>query len=206
MSMVWMRMPGQTWPGAAASFIGMWTPMMAAMMMPSLVPAIRRFRGRQAAIVGAGYALVWVLVGLAVFWLGAALGAIEMQRPALAGAVPIAAGAIVVSAGVLQFTSWKARHLACCRTAPAPQVALATDAATAWRYGLRLGFHCTCAGMGLTAILLVLGFMDLSAMAAVTVAITLERLAPAAERVARGVGAVVIGGGLLLLARAAGLG
>jgi hypothetical protein len=24
MSMAWMRMPGQTWPGAAASFVGMW--------------------------------------------------------------------------------------------------------------------------------------------------------------------------------------
>jgi hypothetical protein len=24
MSIVWMRMPGQTWPGAAASFLGRW--------------------------------------------------------------------------------------------------------------------------------------------------------------------------------------
>jgi len=28
MSMAWMRMPGQTWPGAAASFLGMWVVMM----------------------------------------------------------------------------------------------------------------------------------------------------------------------------------
>ena len=35
MSMVWMRMPGQTWPGAAASFLGMWIVMMAAMMLPA---------------------------------------------------------------------------------------------------------------------------------------------------------------------------
>jgi hypothetical protein len=28
MSMAWMRMPGQTWPGAAASFVGMWVVMM----------------------------------------------------------------------------------------------------------------------------------------------------------------------------------
>jgi predicted metal-binding membrane protein len=38
MSMAWMRMPGQTWPGAAASFLGMWVVMMVAMMLPSLVP------------------------------------------------------------------------------------------------------------------------------------------------------------------------
>ena len=34
MSMMWMRMPGQSWPGAAASFLGMWTVMMMAMMLP----------------------------------------------------------------------------------------------------------------------------------------------------------------------------
>ena len=28
MSMVWMRTPAQTWPGAAASFLGMWVVMM----------------------------------------------------------------------------------------------------------------------------------------------------------------------------------
>src|SRR5688500_18238118 len=43
-SMAWMRMPGQTWPGAAASFLGMWIVMMVAMMLPSLVPMLRRYR------------------------------------------------------------------------------------------------------------------------------------------------------------------
>ena len=44
MSMAWMRMPGQTWPSAAASFLGMWVVMMVAMMLPSLVPMLRRYR------------------------------------------------------------------------------------------------------------------------------------------------------------------
>jgi predicted metal-binding membrane protein len=35
LSMGWMRMPGQTWPAAAASFLGMWVVMMVAMMLPS---------------------------------------------------------------------------------------------------------------------------------------------------------------------------
>jgi Predicted metal-binding integral membrane protein (DUF2182) len=43
MSMVWMRMPGQTWLGAATSFLGMWIVMMVAMMLPSLVPMLRRY-------------------------------------------------------------------------------------------------------------------------------------------------------------------
>jgi hypothetical protein len=43
-------------------------------------------------------------------------------------------------------------------------------------------------------------------MAVVTAAITAERLAPAGERVAQAIGAVVIVAGLLLIARATGLG
>jgi predicted metal-binding membrane protein len=56
------------------------------------------------------------------------------------------------------------------------------------------------------AILLVVGVMDLRAMAVVAAAIALERLAAAGERVARGIGAVAVGSGLFLIARAAGLG
>jgi hypothetical protein len=47
--------------------------------------------------------------------------------------------------------------------------------------------------------------MDPRAMALVTAAITAERLAPAGEFVAQAIGAVVIGTGLVLLVRAAGL-
>jgi hypothetical protein len=39
MSMAWMRMPGQTWPGAAASFLGMWTTAPMARATRSLVGA-----------------------------------------------------------------------------------------------------------------------------------------------------------------------
>ena len=44
MSMTWMRMPGQSWPGVATSFLGMWIVMMVAMMLPSLVPMLWRYR------------------------------------------------------------------------------------------------------------------------------------------------------------------
>jgi predicted metal-binding membrane protein len=217
MSMAWMRMPGQTWPGAAASFLGMWVVMMLAMMLPSLVPMLCRYRqavgspgetrlGPLTALVGVGYFVVWTVFGMAAFPLGVALAAIEMQQPALARAVPIAVGVVVLLAGFLQLTAWKARHLACCREAPGPGRTLPADAGTAWRHGLRLGLHCASCCVGLMAILLVIGVMDLGAMVVVGVAITVERLAPAGERVARAIGAVVVGGGLFLIARAAGLG
>jgi predicted metal-binding membrane protein len=215
MSMAWMRMPGQTWPGAAAAFLGMWIVMMVAMMLPSLVPMLWRYRqavgrtgglGRLTALVGLGYFFVWTVFGMAAFPLGVALAAIEMQQPALARAVPIAVGVVVLIAGSLQLTAWKARHLACCRELPGRGRTLPADAGTAWRHGLRLGLHCSHCCAGLVAILLVIGVMEPRAMAVVAAAITVERLAPAGEPVARAIGSVVVGAGLFLIARTAGLG
>jgi hypothetical protein len=56
------------------------------------------------------------------------------------------------------------------------------------------------------AILLVIGVMDVRAMAVVAAAIAFERLAPAGERVAQAIGVVVVGAGLVLIVRAVGLG
>jgi predicted metal-binding membrane protein len=216
MSMAWMRMPGQTWPGAAALFLGMWLVMMVAMMLPSLVPMLWRYRqavgrtggtrlGRLTALVGAGYFLVWTLFGMIAFPLGVALAAIEMREPFLARAVPIGVALVVLGAGVAQLTAWKARHLACCREAPGRGRRMPADAVTAWRHGVFLGLHCSRCCAGLMAILLVIGVMDLGAMAVVGTAITVERLAPSGERVARAIGAIVVGAGLVLIARAAGI-
>ncbi|MEA2568325.1 MAG: hypothetical protein QOI24_326 [Acidobacteriota bacterium] len=215
MSMAWMRMPGQTWSAAAAAFLEMWLVMMAAMMLPSLVPALSRYReavgwtaetrpGRLTALVGVGYFFIWTLFGMVVFPAGVALAAIEMQRPALARAVPMAIGVVVLLAGALQFTAWKAHHLACCRESPGRT--LPADARTAWRHGVRLGLHCSYSSIGLTAILLVIGVMDLRTMAVVAAAITIERVAPAGERVARAIGVLVVATGLFLMGLAAGLG
>ena len=214
MSMAWMPMPGQTWAGAAVSFVGMWVVMMVAMMLPSFVLTL--WRSRQTigsrgdprlswltALAGIGYFLVWTVFGIAVFPLGATLAEIEMQQPALARVVPIAIGLVVVIAGALQFTRWKAHHLACCREPWGHECTLPADTATAWRNGLRLGLHCTYGCAGFTAILVVIGVMDLRVMPLVTAAITAERLAPNGERVARAIGIVVVGVGLLLIARAA---
>jgi predicted metal-binding membrane protein len=213
MSMAWMRMPGQTWPAAAATFLGMWTVMMVAMMLPSLVPMLSRYRhavgsagaarlGRLTALVGAGYFVVWIAIGAAAYPLGIALAVLEMQQPALSRAVPILAGVVVVIAGGLQLTAWKARHLACCRESPGRACTLPADAGTAWRHGLRLGLHCSLCCAGLMALLLVIGVMDLGAMVLVASVITVERVAPAGERMARLAGTVILATGLVLIVRA----
>jgi predicted metal-binding membrane protein len=217
MSMAWMRIPGQTWLDVAASFLTMWVVMMVAMMLPSLIPMLWRYRqavgrtgetplGRLTALVGVGYFFIWIVFGMAAFPIGVALTAIEMQHLALARAVPTAVGVVVLIAGALQFTAWKAHHLACCQEPAGRGCTMPADGCTAWRHGLRLGFHCSACCAGLMTILLVIGVMDVRGMAGVAVAITAERLAPAGERMARAIGAVVILAGLFLMARAVRLG
>jgi predicted metal-binding membrane protein len=154
--------------------------------------------------VGTGYFFVWTAFGMAIFPLGVTLAATLMEQPAVARAVPLLMGVVVLIAGALQLTAWKARQLACCREEPGRGRALPADAGTAWRHGLRLGLQCSRCCAGLTVILLVMGVMDLRAMAVVGAAITAERLAPAGERVAHAIGALAVGAGLFLIARGLG--
>ena len=213
LSMVWMRMPGQTWLGAAASFVGMWVVMMVAMMLPSLTPMLWHYRqaagaagaarsGRLTAIVGAGYFFVWAVVGTVVFPLGVALAATLMREPALARFVPMVVGVAVLIAGARQQSGWKTRHLAFCRNMLGCSHSVPADAGSAWRHGLRLGLHCSQSCAGLTAVALGLGVMDVRVMAAVTAVVTAEHLAPAGVRVARITGTLGVAAGLLLIVRA----
>ena len=216
MTMMWTRMPGQSWPGTATSFLVMWVAMMGAMMLPSLVPTLWRHHarvrrtgsaraGRLTTLVGAGYFAVWAITGAIVFLFGAVLVQLAAHQAALTRVAPIVAGAAVLLAGVLQHSAWKARRLAVCRESPAHGHAPATRAHAAWRHGVRLGVHCVGSCAGLTAAGLLVGAMDLRVMAAITTAITVERLAPSDARVVHAIWDVVVVVGLVLLARAVSL-
>jgi predicted metal-binding membrane protein len=177
-------MPGQTWPGVAASFLVMWVAMMVPMMLPASLPALWRYSratanlrmGRRAlltATVGVGYFAVWTLLGGVAFPLGVVLARLG----------PVAATFVVLVAGVWQLTLWKARHLETCRQAPRHEAA---HAAAAWRYGVCLGVRCARSCANLMAALIAIDMMDVRAMTVVGVAIALERLAPAPRRANQG--------------------
>jgi predicted metal-binding membrane protein len=197
----WARMPGETWPGAAASFMAMWATMMVPMMLPSLAPELWRYRNAIAhrgaahwavptAIAAAGYFFVWALLGPAVYPLGA-LFAGEGTR--------MAAGVVVLLAGLVQFSPWKQKQLAnCC-----PQPRGCPDVPSAWLHGMHLGVRCAMCCGNLMAIVLVAGVMGLVTMAVVTAAITLERVVPARMRPAQAVGIAVVGTALFRIARGA---
>jgi predicted metal-binding membrane protein len=206
MSMTWMRMPGQGFAQATAGFLGMWAVMMLAMMLPAVTPALDEYRraagaraGSLTTRVAAAYFGVWSLFGLAVYPLGLAIAELEMRVAPLARIVPALAGVALLITGILQASAWKARQLECCR---APRRRGAAAPVAAWRYGFTLGVRCCACCAPLTAALLVTGVMNLGAMAAATVAISLERLAPRGRMIARLSGALLAGTGLCTLVRA----
>jgi predicted metal-binding membrane protein len=215
LSMAWMKMPGQTWLAAPAGFLGMWTVMMVAMMLPSLVPVLSSYRrsvrgreeipvGRLTAVAGVGYFFVWAVYGGIAYALGVIVTGAELRWSALARLVPVATGVVLVLAGAFQLTAWKSRQIVRCWEALGSGWPSGPDARRSWHDGLRLGMRCSLCCSGFMVLLVVTGMMRLGTMALVAAAITLERLAPRPERVARAAGVVVLAAAGLVIVRALG--
>lgn len=207
-------MPGETWHGAAAGYLGMWMAMMVPMMLPSLVPMLSRYqrsvrgatgihRHGLTALVAAGYYVVWVLLGVVACAASAGVGVVAARGPweSVGHWQAVAAGIVLVAAGAVQFTSWKARQLVRCREGIGCGRPPAPGALGAWRHGLGAGLRCGLCCGNLMAALLAIGAMDLVVMAAATLAIAAERLAPAPLRVAQVAGVAILAAGLLTIVR-----
>ncbi len=161
--------------------------MMPAMMAPALVALLARYRRdrrRGWALVAAGYLGVWTAWGIVAGLSDALSWAARLS--------PVAVGIVFALAGGLQLTAWKTRQLARCRVAPA---------GGPLAYGLRAGVQCALCCAGYMAVLLVAGLMNVTAMAGVTLAITMERLAPRPALVARVAGMMLLGLGAFVIAR-----
>jgi len=200
----------QSWYGAAPGYLGMWMAMMVPMMLPPLIPMLSRYRRSVrgadgihlhglTALVGLGYFAVWAVLGAATYAAGAGLMVLETRWLTVTRWLPVASAVTLLVAGGVQLTSWKARQLALCRKACGDPSA--SSATGAWRHGLGLGMRCSLCCGGLMLALFAIG-MDLVAMAAVTLAISAERLAPAPLRVARLAGVTVVVVGVMTIVRA----
>lgn len=212
LSGIWLPLCGQSWLETAACFLGMWLVMMVAMMLPSLTPALWRYRegafatganrpGGLAALMGTSYFAVWTAFGLLAFLLGAGLAQAALQFPSLGRLGPLAGAVVILIAGLVQVSRWKASLLADCLGASrTSQTHLGTIAALG--AGAILGLRCCLSCIGPMAALTAGGLMDLRLMAGVTIAITAERLLPAETRIADAIGVVMAAAGLLLFLQA----
>ena len=213
MSMMWMRMPGQTWPGSAVMFMLMWLAMMVAMMLPSYLPAILRDhraarsendRGVLAStsLVMAGYFFVWTAAGAAIYAAGIALADAAMQWETVSRSMPYIFAATIIMAGCMQFMPWTKSGLRECRGPLACGVSLSRRGAwPALRVGIRSGISCIRCCSGPMLILLALGMMNPAVIVLVAVVIAMEKLMPKPELFVRLSGILAVVVGLILISR-----
>src|SRR5215510_5514527 len=162
MSMMWMRMPGQTWAESATSFQLMWLAMMVAMMLPSALPMLLNTKRTPVSlsVMAAGYFAVWLVAGLGIYTFGVAFAAAAMRWEILSHAVPVLSSGALIAAGAFQFTRWKMTGLRTCRS-PFGCASVCPEREANFRLGCRQGAACCLCCAGPTMVLAVLGMMNL---------------------------------------------
>src|SRR5262245_27472804 len=174
--MAGMDMGVATVLGSFASFAVLWLAMMAAMMLPSAVPAVIRHlhAGRGALAVAwfvGSYLLMWAVVGVAVY---------AVYRP---HGTAVAAG-VVIAGGVYELTPLK-RHFR----------RLGNETV---RSGFEFGRCCVGSSIGLMVMLIALGVMNIAWMLAVAVVVAVQKLVPAKAAVDVPIALAIVGLGIFI--------
>jgi len=192
----------------------MWAVMMVGMMAGAAAPVLLLFgaalakRGaggvpRAVLMFGLGYVTVWVGFSACAALAQWALHRAAMLSPAMAASSPRLAGAILIAAGAYQLTPLKGACLTHCRS---PLGFLMTNwrdgTMGALRMGVGHGVYCLGCCWALMSVLFVVGVMNLVWVAALTVFVLAEKIAPAGAVVARVAGAMMIVVGVLFVAGA----
>ncbi len=191
-----------------ASFVGMWTVMMAAMMFPAAVPVVVTFAALARARAGrstlaavlfvGGYLVVWGLLGLPARLLLDGADRAGEALPVLAHA----GAAILVACGLYQLTPLKD---ACLRHCRAPHLFLGhhwrDGPAGALLMGARHGLYCAGCCASLMVVLLVVGVMNLAWMIGLSAVIYLEKTVPGGLALGRVAGVALCAVGIARLVR-----
>jgi predicted metal-binding membrane protein len=201
-------------PREFALELAMWIVMMIGMMLPSAAPTIllvtsfhRRSGPRAQALraTGAfalGYVLVWCGFSLVATAAQAALQRWALLSPMGMSASPWLGGALLVAAGVHQATPWKRACLTHCRTPFAfIRQHWQPGVGGALRMGLVNGAFCLGCCATLMALLFVGGVMNLLWIAALTVFVAMEKLAPEGARLARLTAPALVAAGIAVWVR-----
>ena len=191
-------------------FVGGWTAMTVAMMLPTSLPMINLFRAtvrnRQRpaileTLLVSGYLGVWVLFGLLVFAADAGVHGLVARVSAFSRHGGYLLPAVLLVAGLYQFTPLKDRCLRACRS---PMSFLVTHwrgispAREAFRLGAHHGLFCVGCCWTLMLVMFALGAAHLPAMLALGVVMAVEKCMPWGRRLVApaGVGLVLLGIGL----------
>jgi len=194
---------------SAAVFLVVWSTMMAAMMLPAAAPMIVVFASAQAGrerptavptwIFVAGYLLVWVATGAAVylvFQVGSETANL-LSSTDRANLAPLLLGFTLIAAGLYQFTPIKRVCLTHCRS---PLAFVAQYWRDGWlgalQMGMRHGTYCLGCCWALFAVLIVAGVMSVAWMLLLTLAVFVEKVLPQGQRISTTIGVAFVALGL----------
>ena len=194
----------------------MWAVMMAGMMLPTAAPALLIYAGvirrsaesdrapAHAYAFAAGYLLVWTAFSAVATVLQVWLAKILLLSPMMETRSRYLAGGLLIVAGIFQLTPWKRTCLNACRS-PAEFLVRhwRTGLSGALYLGTANGLYCLGCCWALMLLLFVGGVMNLWCIAALTIFVLLEKLAPLGVQGGRLSGALLAALGIWVMARGA---
>jgi len=221
------RMSGLDWLGrpvgmnmmpmtSFATLLPMWAIMMAAMMLPTLVPALGTYEALIGSADGTRAGWVGVLAGYFAVWLGVAVLFAALQAQLIALGVLDALGAassiwltggLLVVVGLYQFSRLKEICHGVCHSPMHYYLGhWRRGVGGGARMGAGLGLYCAGCCWGIMALGFVGGTMSLLWMGLATLFMVLEKLPQIAHHISRPVGvALVLAGGAVIVYAATGL-
>ncbi|SLN14161.1 DUF2182 domain-containing protein [Pseudooctadecabacter jejudonensis] len=186
----------------------MWAIMMAAMMLPTLVPTLRSYEDLMVSANGTRAGWTGVLLGYFIVWVGfAALISVVQVGLIAAGAIDalgiahsaLLAGALLIAVGAYQFT--RAKEI-CHGVCHSPMMYFVGHWRTGFggglRMGLGLGAFCVGCCWGFMALGFVGGVMSLLWMGLATVFMILEKVPSIGHVITKPAGVVLIAAGIVL--------
>ena len=188
----------------------MWAVMMAAMMLPTMVPTLRSYEDLMTSADGTRLGWCGVILGYFIVWLAFAALITGVQLALLYGGVidmlgilktSAFAGLLLVAVGAFQFTRTKELCHGVCHS---PMVYFLghwrTGFAGGLRMGLGLGAFCVGCCWGFMALGFVGGVMNLAWMGLATLFMVLEKLPQIGHVVTKPMGVILIISGLAAVA------
>jgi predicted metal-binding membrane protein len=191
--------------GSFGWFAGIWAVMMAAMMLPSLVPMAGAYAGQARAgsrdvtpqsllrttLFTAGYLAAWVFAGLVAWVVVEGVRDLDLSFLGWDDGGRYVAGGVIAFAALYELTPMKSTCLRHCRDRELMVADWCDGTSGALRMGLDQGAYCIGSSWALMAALFALGVMSITWMVLIAALIALEKLVPWRER-AEGVTVVVL--------------
>ena len=205
-------------PGQQSSFlllfVGSWTVMTMAMMLPTSVPLIATFqtiagerpdRSLLVAFVVIGYLAVWAVVGLLFYGGGAFFQQLAATSAWVQAHSAEGGGLLLLVAGVYQFTPLKYRCLDKCRSPLSFVLGHwhgEHERRNAFRLGAHHGLFCVGCCWALMLLMFVVGAGNVAWMLVLGAVMAVEKNVAWGRRISAPLGAALVAGGLAMLALA----